>query len=229
MDFDFGTSPTENQGNNNDPFGTAQPSSDPKPESNNNDFLNMDFNSPPEQSQQKTTLDDMLNMNFQPPSEQPQSQPTNDMKLNMDFNMNNNTGNLGFGSSNPVDEEEQKRLEDRKKEAEQRREKINEKIKKEEELRKEIIKKASEYMVEFEAKRQEDIAKRRKELEAKNSEINMNKGGENNSDSWGKVNSNIDLKDSEYKGSKDVQRMREAMMNRTNDPNSSEPMKNFFG
>lgn len=32
------------------------------------------------------------------------------MKLNMDFNMNNNTGNLGFGSSNPVDEEEQKDL-----------------------------------------------------------------------------------------------------------------------
>ena len=106
MDFDFGTSPTENQGNNNDPFGTAQPSSDPKPESNNNDFLNMDFNSPPEQSQQKITLDDMLDMNFQSPSEKPQSQPTNDMKLNMDFNMNNNTGNLGLGSSNPVDEEE---------------------------------------------------------------------------------------------------------------------------
>ena len=81
-------------------------------------------------------------------------------------------------------------------------------------------------MVEFEEKRQEDIAKRRKELEEKNSEINMNKGGENNADSWGKVNSNIDLKD--YKGTKDVQRMREAMMNRTNDPNS-EPMKNFFG
>ena len=38
----------------------------------------------------------------------------------------------------------------------------------------------------------------------------------------------FDLKDSEYKGSKDVQRMREAMMNRKNDPNS-EPLQNFFG
>ena len=56
----------------------------------------------------------------------------------------------------------------------------------------------------------------------------MNKDSQSNADSWGKVNSNIDLKDSEYKGSKDVQRMREAMMNRTNDPNS-EPLKNFFG
>ena len=53
-------------------------------------------------------------------------------------------------------------------------------------------------------------------------------GGKNNAESWQNINSNIELKDSEYKGSKDVQRMREAMMNRTNDPNS-EPIKNFFG
>lgn len=83
-------------------------------------------------------------------------------------------------------------------------------------------------MVEFEQKRQEDIAKRRKELEQKNSEINTNTSGGNNADSWGRINSNIDLKDSDYKGSKDVQRMREAMMNRTNDPNS-EPLQKFFG
>ena len=44
----------------------------------------------------------------------------------------------------------------------------------------------------------------------------------------GRVNSNIDLKDSEYKGSQDVQRMREAMMNRTKDSNS-EPLEKFFG
>ncbi len=101
-------------------------------------------------------------------------------------------------------------------------------FKKENELREEIIKKAREYMVEFEEKRQENIAKRRKELEEKNNDINTNNESKSNADSWGKVNSNIDLKDSEYKGSKDVQRMREAMMNRTNDPNS-EPLKNFFG
>ena len=195
---------------------------------NNDGFLNMDFQSGPEQSQPKNTLDDMLNMNFQSPSGESQSQPKNDVLLNMDLNMNNNSGKGDFKPLNPVDEEEQKRIEDRKKEADERREKINQKMKKEEELRKEIIKKASEYMVEFEAQRQENIAKRRKELEEKNSETNVNKGGDNNSDSWGRVNSNIDLKDSEYKGSKDVQRMREAMMNRTNDPNS-EPLKNFFG
>ena len=122
----------------------------------------------------------------------------------------------------------QKRISDRQKEAEERKRKINEKIEKEEKLRNEIRKKAAEYLVEFEEKRQENIAKRRKELEEK-SQSNNNLGGEkNNAESWQNINSNIDLKDSEYKGSKDVQRMREAMMNRTNDPNS-EPLQKFFG
>ena len=216
MDFNFETSPSQNEGNNNDPFGTSEPNS-----SNNNGFLNMDFQSPPEQSQQKTTLDDMLNMNFEPLPEQ--SQPKNDMVLNMGLDKKNN-----FDLPPKIDDEEQKRIADRKKEAEERKEKINQKIKKENELRQEIIKKAREYMVEFEEKRQERIAMKRKELEEKNSQTNQNKGGESNADSWGRINSNIDLKDSDYKGSKDVQRMREAMMNRTNDPNS-EPIKNFFG
>ena len=99
---------------------------------------------------------------------------------------------------------------------------------KEQELRTEIIKKANEYLVEFEQKRQEEIAKRRKALEEKNNSVNQNKEASNNSESWGRVNKNIDLKDSEYKGSMDVQRMREAMLNRTNDPNS-EPLNKFFG
>ena len=142
----------------------------------------------------------------------------------MDF-LNNNINPSGTPT---IDEEEQKRISDRQKEADERKQKINEKMKKEEELRNEIRKKASEYMVEFEEKRQENIAKRRKELEAKESEKNTDSNGGNNADSWGKINSNIDLKDSDYKGSKDVQRMREAMMNRTKDPNS-EPLQNFFG
>ena len=141
----------------------------------------------------------------------------------MDFISNN------INQSSPkIDDEEQKRILDRQNEAEERKQKINEKIKKEEELRNEIIKKANEYMVEFEQQRQENIAKRRKELEEKNNNINQNQGGGSNADSWGRVNSNIDLKDSEYKGTKDVQRMREAMMNRTNDPNSK-PLEKFFG
>jgi len=137
--------------------------------------------------------------------------------------------NMFQNKNNPnIDEEEQKRILDRQKEAEERKAKINKKIREEEESRMEIRKKAAEYLVEFEMKRKEEIAKKRKELEEK--ELNQNKENNANStaDSWFKVSDNIDLKDSEYKGSKDVQRMREAMMNRQNDPNS-EPLQNFFG
>ena len=66
-------------------------------------------------------------------------------------------------------------------------------MKKEEELRNEIRKKASEYLVEFEEKRHENIAKRRKALEEKNSEINNNTKEGSNADSWQRINSNIDL------------------------------------
>ena len=199
MDFNFDTSPTNEEPNNNQ--------------------------SQPQEDQKQTNLDDMLNMEFKPFTDDNQNnlQPPQSQD-NMDFMMNN------IGSSLPpkVDEEEQKRLSDRQKEADERRQKINEKMKKEEEQRNEIRKKASQYLLEFEEKRQEDIANRRKALEEKNSEINNNiGGGKNNAESWQNVNSNIDLKDSEYKGSKDVQRMREAMMNRKNDPNS-EPLQNFF-
>ena len=137
------------------------------------------------------------------------------------------------GNNNPIsgnenqnfnvnDEEEQKRLLARQEEAEKRKEKINQKIKEEEEKRNEIRIKAAEFMTEFNQKRKEEIAKRRKMLE----EREQKKSEENKQeDAWSNVKSNIDLKDSEYKGSKDVQRMREVMMNNPN----SQPMQNIFG
>ena len=209
MDFDFGTSEPAKEEHNDNEINTSE-----SQQQNNDGFMNMDFLTNPPQSQQpQTTLDNIMDMNFQP---SPQSQNTG-MNLN---NLNN--------LNTKVDEEEIKRNEAREKEAQERRERINQKIQKEEELRSQILKKASEYMREFEAQRQENIAKRRKALEEKNNNINQNKEGGSNADSWGRINSNIDLKDSEYKGSQDVQRMREAMMNRTNDTNS-EPLQKFFG
>ena len=208
MDFDFGTSEPAKEEHNDNEINTSEP-----PQQNNDGFMNMDFLTNPPQSQPQSSFDNIMDMNFQPSSQSPNSD-TNFNKIN---NLNTKE-----------DEEEIKRNEAREKEAQERREKINQKIQKEEELRNEIIKKASEYMIEFEAKRQETIAKRRKELQEKNNNINQNKEGGSNADSWGRINSNIDLKDSEYKGSKDVQRMREAMMNRTNDPNS-QPLEKFFG
>ena len=146
---------------------------------------------------------------------------TDNNGLNMDmFSGNNNINNA-------IDDEEQKRIDARKKEAQERQEKINKKIQQEENLRQEIRKKATEYLAEFETKRQEEIAKRRQNLENNKSQETNTTGG-TNADSWAKVKDTIDLKDSEYKGSKDVQRMREAMMNRKDDPNS-EPLQQFFG
>ena len=169
----------------------------------------------------------MLDFNdFQPIEDSSNQNPLQQEINEQDINEMNN---ILQRINNPnIDEEEQKRILDRQKEAEERKAKINKKIREEEESRMEIRKKAAEYLVEFEMKRKEEIAKKRKELEEK--ELNQNKENNANStaDSWFKVSDNIDLKDSEYKGSKDVQRMREAMMNRQNDPNS-EPLQNFFG
>ena len=127
------------------------------------------------------------------------------LDLNLDMNsfepekidINQNTNVISGLQNTNIDEEEQKRILEREKEAELRKERINKKIQEEEEKRNEIrIKAASE-----------------------------NKNSENNQDTWSNVKNNIDLKDSEYKGSKDVQRMREAMLNNPN----SQPMQNIFG
>ena len=168
------------------------------------------------------------------------SAPKNDQENNFETNPQSQFQNSGIGGldsmnnmfmnqNNPQDdEEEQKRISERQKEAEERREKINKKIEQEEKMRNDIRQKAVEYMAEFEAKRQELIAKKRKELEEKELNRNKDSNPQGNSEMWSKVSGNIDMRESDYKGSKDVQRMREAMMNRQQDPNS-EPIKNFFG
>ena len=174
----------------------------------------------------------MLDLNdFQPIEEQSNNLENNPQShnQNMDIGNSNFMNNMFMEQKNlQVDEEEQKRILDRQKEAEERKAKINKKIEEEEKKRNDIRQKAAEYIAEFEEKRQEKIALKRKELEEK--ELNRNKGEnkEGNSEMWSKVSGNIDLRESDYKGTKDVQRMREAMMNRQMDPNS-EPIKNFFG
>ena len=169
----------------------------------------------------------MLDFNdFQPIEDSSNQNPLQQEIYEQDINgMNNILQRI----NNPnIDEEEQKRILDRQKEAEERKAKINKKIREEEESRMEIRKKAAEYLVEFEMKRKDEIAKKRKELEEKELNQNKEKNTNDTTDSWFKVSGNIDLKDSDYKGSKDVQRMREAMMNRKDDPNS-EPVKYIFG
>ena len=155
----------------------------------------------------------------------PQNENNNfgmDQMNNMFLNLDNQNENKFNPLNQQIDDAEQKRILAREKEAQERRERINKKMLEEEEKRNEIRKKAAEYLVEFEEKRKEEIAKKRKILE-ENEKKGISTGG--SGDAWDKVKDNIDLKDSEYKGSKDVQRMREAMMNNPN----SQPLKSFFG
>jgi len=154
----------------------------------------------------------------------PQNENNNfgmDQMNNMFLNLDNQNENKFNPLNQQIGEEEQKRILAREKEAQKRKERINKKMLEEEEKRNEIRKKAVEYLVEFEEKRKEEIAKKRKILEEKEKQGISSGSG----DAWDKVKDNIDLKDSEYKGTKDVQRMREAMMNNPN----SQPLKSFFG
>ena len=99
MDFDFGTSEPQKENDNNENE-TSQP-----PQQNNEGFLNMDFLTNPSESQPKSTLDDMLNMNFKT-NEENQTIPQSNNFQNMEMNINQK-----------IDEEEQKRIEAREKEA----------------------------------------------------------------------------------------------------------------
>lgn len=131
-------------------------------------------------------------------------------------------------ASEVMDEQEMQRIQARQQEEVERRKKIEDKInyelKKKEELREE----ARKYMDDFQSKKESDIAKR-KELNSANEKEFLNnkaliKQGKKNS--WEIVTDNIALKESDYKGSNDVSRMRAVIIARKNDQN---PGKNDGG
>jgi hypothetical protein len=121
----------------------------------------------------------------------------------------------------PLDNEEQQRIEQRQIEETTRRKVITAKMELELKLKNENREKANAYMREFEQRRTEEIAKR-KEMNIRNEkdfieEKKMIKEGKKNS--WECVMDNIAVKDSDYKGSKDVSRMKNVIINRKNDNN----------
>ena len=156
--------------------------------------------------------------------------PMKEQEDNIDFNQNinpesNNMNMMDMNNMNyEIDEEEQKRINDRQEEANERRKKIEEKrnyeLKKKEELRE----KAVEYLNDFMNKRAENIAMKKKDNEKKEEEFLNNKRllKEGKLNSWEAVTELIAMKDSEYKGSKEVQRMREVIINRKNDLKNNE-------
>ena len=122
----------------------------------------------------------------------------------------------------PLDNEEQQRIEQRQIEEAERRKVITTKIDLELKIKNENREKASAYMRECEQRRMEEITKR-KEINIKNEkdfieEKKMVKEGKKNS--WERVMDKIAIKDSDYKGSKDVSRMKNVIINRKNDKNT---------
>ena len=163
-------------------------------------------------------------------------------QVNNDNNQNNNDpfqgeNNVPDNNSFPqvvqpveqIDEAEIQRQQDRMKEESERRQKIEEKISIELQKKNELKEKAMQFMNEFEEKRRNAIELRKKE-NVKNEEDFMNnkkmeKEGKKNP--WEIVTDNITLKESEYKGSKDISRMRNVIVARKND--SINQSANQFG
>ena len=166
----------------------------------------------------------------------------NGVQVNNDNNQNNNDpfqgeNNVPDNNSFPqvvqpveqIDEAEIQRQQDRMKEESERRQKIEEKISIELQKKNELKEKAMQFMNEFEEKRRNAIELRKKE-NVKNEEDFLNnkkleKEGKKNP--WEIVTDNITLKESEYKGTKDISRMRNVIVARKND--SINQSANQFG
>lgn len=178
------------------------------------------------------TLNDMIQSeasNAQGPSEnnmegfdfQPSENvngPSDFMGSMNSFPLNNNQENMN-NFSEPMDEEEIQRMEKRKQEEDERRRKIEEKQNLELKQKNELREEARNFMDEFEAKRQSTIAKR-KELNVKNEKEFLNNKKmikEGKANPWEVVYDNIAVRESDYKGSNDVSRMRAVIIARKND------------
>lgn len=140
---------------------------------------------------------------------------------NQNSQINNN---MQSNTQNPqqqevIDEAEIQRQQDRMKEENERRQKIEEKINLELKLKNELREKAVEFMNDFEKKRQETIVNRKQQniQNQKNWENNKELEKEGKKNPWEIVADNISLKESDYKGSKDISRMRSVIVSRKND------------
>lgn len=149
-------------------------------------------------------------------------------KVNNNFNNFNYNENAFYTPSNNVfedfgavttDPEELNRINERKKEEDERRKKLNDKISKELEDKKILREKAFKYLENWENERSVRINKK-KEFNSTNEVEYLNQRAEEkdgNINPWDKVISNIQLKEGEHKGVKDVSRMKHVILQRKTD------------
>jgi len=136
----------------------------------------------------------------------------------MSGDMNSGFNNMQF-SGEEVDPEEKERQEARQKEETIKREKLVKKMNLEIELKQEIRNKAAEWIENSNNLYQKNIQTKREfhknnEADFLNNRDNIKQGKTN---PWDVVIGNIDLRESDYKGSKDVSRMKNVIVTRKGD------------
>ena len=157
-----------------------------------------------------------------------------------EFDQGNNTNMNAFDFTSDVpqqqhqqqqqmfvdDEEEIQRQQVRQQEMELRMKIIREKMEIEIQKKNELRAKALEYVNAFNQERMMKITENKKNNIANEEKLKADKQigdteGKSVSGSWSKVTQLISMKESEYKGSKDVSRMRECIIKRKNDATSN--------
>jgi hypothetical protein len=146
---------------------------------------------------------------------------------NNQFGFNASVGNMGMGGSTgfgggfqeEVDDEERERRDARQKEEAVRRERITNKMNKELEEKQAIKKKAIEWIETTNSLYFKNIATKKDFNKTNETDFLQNRNNNNNQSSnpWDVVTKSIDLKESDYKGSKDVARMRNVIQIRKAD------------
>ena len=190
MDFpDFGAQDNNNNFNNNQ-------------DDNNNDIVINDD-------------DDFNNNQFGGQNNQNFSEP---MVNNNIMDTGNTYNNMDWGVTS-MDPEEEKRLAARQDEDNERRQKLNEKISKELQDKQDLRKEALEHLQRWEAQRSNNISKKKEFNKGNESEYLKQREGENsgNVNPWDKVIQNIQLKEGEHKGQRDITRMKAVILQRKND------------
>ena len=158
---------------------------------------------------------------------QQSSVPINDFFNTMPINNQPSTvqsNPIDAQTFNTIDEEEEKRIAAREAEAAERAKKLREKQELEMKLKNKLREKSVAYMNTFNEARMKKISDNKttnsfnEQQSLKDKKELIELGGKRNP--WEKVIENISMKPSEYKGTKDVTRMREVIIGRKNDLNN---------
>jgi hypothetical protein len=100
----------------------------------------------------------------------------------------------------------------------ERRAMLVEKETEEQQKKKERQEKAEEELQSWAEQRKQDIIQRRTQNKVEEESFNESRRALNaSSNPWEKVTGNVDIKEGNYQGTKDVSRMRQAMVSRRND------------